>query len=148
MTATASFSGTGRALDEQTLEKVEAQLGVKLPDSLRSHYLQVNGGRPSPNIFVDGQGDDYEVHSFKSFGEPGHAGVSIEDTHRTLSAKGLIPPGLLPFAMDSGGNFYCIDESGRIFFLPMDVPQPNAIPIADTLQEFVEGLVTADEAYG
>jgi hypothetical protein len=148
MIVTVTFSGSGRTLSDQQLDDIAANIGVPIPDSLRSFYIQRNGGRPTPNIFIDANGDDYEVHSFKSFGEPGWAGVSIEDTYRGLVAKGLIPHDLIPFAMDSGGNPYCMNRSGEICFMPMDTPNREIVPIANTLDEFIGGLVSPQEAYG
>ncbi len=146
--STATFSGGGAALDHDALDRAEGELELEFPEALRELYLRSNGGRPPPSIFVDARGDDYEVHSFKSFGEPGSSGVSIEETHRSLVARGLLPKDLVPIAMDSGGNLYCVDTSGAVFFLPMDVPDARAILIAEALSAFVERLVTAEEAYG
>ena len=144
----ATISGGGAAVDERALDRAEGELGVELPAALRDLYLRSNGGRPSPNIFVDAHGDDYEVHSFKSFGDAGYSGVSIEDSHRSLVAKGLLPKELIPFAMDSGGNFYGADTSGAVFFVAMDVPGAVPVRIAEALEEFLDGLVSAEEAYG
>jgi hypothetical protein len=46
---------------------------------------------------------------------------TIEHVYRTRIADNYLTKGLVPFALDVGGNFVCFNERGEIFHYLMDV---------------------------
>ena len=139
------------ALDEDTMAAVEATLGLRIPQELRSLYMASNGGTPKKNIFMV-EGDDYEVHALRAIA---HRRVEseplVEETYALMvKKKKLLDPCYIPFADDSGGNLYCVStQEPGVFFFSLDDYEPGRPPIriASSVREFLTAMMSAKEVY-
>lgn len=106
----------GRPLLEAEIIALESCVGCRLPESYRKFLLKHNGGRPIPYMqVVDIEhlpGGETDVNIF--FGIDRHiVSDTIDWNFRTF--EGRIPSHLLPIAIDSGGNLFCISLLKRDF---------------------------------
>lgn len=132
------------------LDELENRLGFKLPEDLRRHYLQFNGGRPIPNLFPK---DDefFAVNEFLpiKYGAPG---TRFEDTYEDLvQGNELFPKNLVPIASDSAGDYFCYslepEQFGAICFYQSDYyddPLRAVVYLAINLETFLNSLVSDD----
>jgi hypothetical protein len=146
------FDNCGPSLTRADVATVEKRLGFELPEDLVKHYLKHNGGQPQKRYFDDAQGHEYGVHQFKPIMHKTSL-PTIEDTYELVCVqKGLIPRERLPFAVNGGGDFFCIDrQTQEIFFHAMDDASQGNLAgrrVADSLPEFIERMQTEDDFYG
>ncbi|HEY0778074.1 MAG TPA: SMI1/KNR4 family protein [Gemmatirosa sp.] len=133
----------------EDLRQVEQQLGTGFPDDVVQHYSATNGGIPE-NHWWDNGDSEFEISHFLPMQAPLPDGRSVESTHAMLVSKGLIDRQLVPFALDSGGNYYCFDRSGAVYFVATDVWSDDQTPaenraeattrLADSFSVFVDML--------
>jgi hypothetical protein len=149
-----SFSRTGRVLTSGDLDRVQDFLGYAIPESVRRHYSKWNGGTPARRFFLTRDGRELEINHFLPIGQRRFdRDITMEDSvERLVRTKHVIPEFLLPFAVNSGGDYYCIDRGdGAVIFYAMDQclePQRASHRVAESLDLFVEGMVTEEELYG
>jgi hypothetical protein len=100
------------ALTEQDILKVEFNLNSDLPISYKNFLLNQNGGHPQPDSFPiqDKSWDDYgQIDYFLCIDE--------NDTYNLSSwvnrYQKRLPFGLIPIAVDPGGNLVCLAISGN-----------------------------------
>ncbi len=146
------FIKTAQKLTDEDLAAVEAHIGRPIPPDLAAHYRVFNGGVPRRRFFmIRGEGVVASVQQFEPMRYARYQGEALfEDTVKSLvSEKKLIPPSLLPFAINEGGDFYCIDVNTQcIYFYAMDTDSPEKAVrlIADSLRGWIDGMVTQREA--
>jgi len=143
------------------LALVEQDLRIKLPEAFRSFYLQHNGGTPDRTTWVDpaGKFDDIEVRDFLSmlyFNSKGDdPDFTLNGIARSQWAAGDLPKSLLPFAIDWGGNYLCLDiADGKVCYFLRDVwsdnlsteknREINTRPVAESFSQFVSGLIPGE----
>ena len=132
------------SVTETDLDAVEQKIKRKLPRSLREFYLKTNGGRPEKDIFIN-EDDEYGVQEILPviYGGPG---TNFEETYEDLvTSRALIPADLIPFAVNGGGDYYCINDEGRVFFVAMDPPDDPPVLVADSIDEFINGMVSHED---
>ena len=139
-----NFDNARRELSDSDFAWLEAQIGTALPKAVRAHYSVFNGGEPENYIYVLDE-NRYVIQEFFSirYGKPGH---NIEDNYRELVQKErIIPKGMVPFAIDPAGDFYCFDSAdGRIsIFRSEHLPDIEKCItfLANSISDFVDGLV-------
>jgi hypothetical protein len=130
---------------EETVEQVERELGVRLPEDLRTFLRsERNGGYAEPNVFDD----RYAVHQFFSAGPTDVDALDDLASMRRLYDPGgeadqEIPPEYVPFADDPMGNVFVLDPDGAVALwnheTALDDPDPFE-PVAGSFQEFWDGL--------
>lgn len=112
-----------KASDISELEKC---IGFKLPASFVELYLECNGGTPNRSWVVTDDGyDPIQIADFKSIYSEGPGNASdtqfIAGCYRLMCDRQVIPHTLLPFAVDDGGNFFCLDMlNGSVIFYAID----------------------------
>lgn len=144
------------AIDISDLEFLESSIGYSLPEPFRKFYLGQNGGVADKDWWDSG--DEYEpvrVKKFKSvakFGADDAADTKfLGGCYAAMTLKNVIPQTLLPFAIDDGGNFFCLDlTDGNVCFYANDIFDPNSSFstnhakayrwLASSFQDFIEGL--------
>ena len=123
----------GEPVGPSDIAALEAAIGVKLPDQLRSFFLKFNGGLPFPLDLPEDNAVWVRL-DWPPDSRAASAGVGA-DVARILSInsppqvdflrtwkdfKHRIPPDMLPFGYDSGGSLYVVgtgpDNLGRIYF--------------------------------
>lgn len=118
-------------LDVEDIEVLEGLVKHPLPKEFHDFYLRSNGGVPEKSWVITG--DDYEpmqIADFKYIAK--RCAIDIADTsyiggcYSVLLSRGVIPKSLLPFAVDDGGNFFCLDVlDGTIVFYAVDAFRPE-----------------------
>ncbi len=134
------------AVTAADVDAVERRIGRTLPDALRAHYLDANGGKPEHSSCFYGENFELVVHNFLSM-RPGGKG-DFEDSFMQAKVDApFLPPDLIPFAIDPGGDFFCISDAppraGQIFFFyseEADDPEAATVRLAPSLPEFIENL--------
>ena len=147
-------SDPGPALTPADIRDVELAIGIELPEDLRRHYLWGNGGFAIRSEFIvpDSDFDQYDVAHWNSMKYLRQAhDVLFEDTYQVLVRdKKLIPDRLVPFAVNGGGDFFCMDRvTQEIVFYAMDScadPQAATQHLTGSLREFLDILVTEQDA--
>lgn len=123
------LSDCSASLTKEDIKSFEIELNVKIPASMRNFYLNFNGGMPSPYCFQpqDEDLDWVEIHTFFPIKERTDAFETIEVIAKDVWSRNLIPSNLLPFAMDSGGNYYALNlKNKKIYYYYTDVWDENA----------------------
>ena len=146
------FEETASPLSELDIKRVEHQLGIRLPQDLKEHYLLHNGGRPRPRFFVK-DGEAYDVDQFLSM-NTGAKGSSFERTYVILvNQTPEFPRGYIPFADDSSGDHFMYsvnpESFGNIMFNQSDYYGDDdryVVFLAPTLREFINSLTEEPDA--
>lgn len=128
------FEDSEQRLTEEEFRQAEAEIGHQLPDSFREHYLEYNGGTPIPAVFPgDGDWEEIEIATFfpikYNSSENDLKRTLLEGKYHFMVERGVIPKGLLPFANDHGGNFFCLDlGTGEVCFYATDAFDSDLTP--------------------
>lgn len=141
------FAHPSRDLTEVDLAWLEATTRIRLPREVREHYLCFNGGEPENPLYVAGD-QTFVVQEFFPI-RHGPRGTNLEDHHRSLVEQdGIIPAGMIPFARDPAGDFFCFDSAtGAVsLFRAEHLPdrQRCITRLAPSFAEFVAGLARDD----
>lgn len=149
------FVRTKQAITEQNLLRLERDLGFVFPTEFSRHYLIYNGGRPENYHFVK-DGEVFICRQFlpMKYGPPN---CLFEDVFRSLKIEeqDVMPTYLVPFADDPGGDFFCFstrpEDEGSVWVYIGDnyeqgEPESAVEKLADSLQAFLDGMVTDEEA--
>ncbi|WP_044422852.1 SMI1/KNR4 family protein [Pseudomonas syringae group genomosp. 3] len=138
------------------LSELESTIDHTLPDSFKEFYIKHNGGIPNKDWWDSD--DDHEPLRVKRF--KAVAPENLPDTNETrllggcyitMTEKDVIPKNLLPFAIDDGGNFFCLDLiKGAVGFYATDsfdskssiaINQAGAYRwLASSFEQFIAGL--------
>jgi hypothetical protein len=156
------FTKCEKSLVENDLLAVEQALGIKLPEDLKQHYLQYNGGKPEKVLWVypNGEYDDIEVRDFmpiryaEKFGDD--PDFTAEGTANEGWTQDTLPRNLFPIALDWGGNYFCVNhENGGVYYFIRDVwsdnlsveknLQVNTRFVTSSLSEFVCSLIPGED---
>ncbi|MBF7142713.1 MULTISPECIES: SMI1/KNR4 family protein [Pseudomonas] len=139
----------------------EDAIGYCLPEAFRNFYLKNNGGLPSKDWW-DGS-DEYDAVRVKKFKPLAgsrhveeHNTAFIENCYLAMVKRNVIPKTLLPFAIDDGGNLFCLDLiEGNVCYYTIDsfdsdasiaVNQARACRwLEKSFQEFIENLKDEDD---
>jgi len=119
------LDGTGAS--EHALQELERRLGVTLPEDYRKLVLHAAGGVPTDPC-IDFAGQREKVVATLLSPEPDHP-YSISGGMYALEDR--LPPGLVPFAEDPFGSFYCFDTQTappfRVVYLDHEEPGREAV---------------------
>lgn len=142
-----------KPIKKEDLPKVEKALGFPLPESLKAHYLKYNGGQPKRTWIVTEDGDEYTINYFFPMVHTSEESpMTVEDYYEQLvTKKKLLPKNLIPFADDDGGDLYTMDkDTGEIYYYAMDTKDPKKAKrhVADTLENFLQCMITEEQALG
>jgi cell wall assembly regulator SMI1 len=144
------FENTARSLTSDELEHVLDELGIEIPNDLKAHYLAYNGGNPKKYLFRE----DDVIYVLQEFLPIKYAPVGrrFEDVIHDLQddlKRGckVLPDYLIPFAIDPGGDYYCIsnrqEDLGSVFiFRGEHFDQPNRAckKLATSLRDFIDQM--------
>ena len=143
MNAMIEFDDQSPSIQGDDIDDLSQRLGVTFPASARRHYLEFNGGIPSLDVY-DMNGELLAVQQFFSI-KYGVPLFTIEDNYEELALRqGILPKNLLPFAIDPGGDYYCLStETGEVsIFRPEFLPDHEKanVRICESIDEFTSGL--------
>lgn len=126
------------------LRRLSAQLGFELPSPLARLYAFSRRGQFARR-YLSGPEYEFEVHELLS-GDPDDEQNVAAVYHDVVLDRGLLPEGLLPFAVGSGGDFYCVDlERLSVVFVPMDPPSSEPRFVAGSVEAFLGELAESLE---
>lgn len=145
------FVDCRKPLTVDEIDRIEKSLNLRFPVALKSHYLKFNGGSPKNCIFTK-SGEEFVVQEFfpMCFGpKPDRLESIVADL---VIARAIIPPMLMPFADDPGGDYFCIgvDEksAGKIYMFCNDYSHDAARAIrylSKSLDDFLSDLSPDEE---
>jgi hypothetical protein len=130
----------GPPLTPDVLDAYCVQHGIELPTPLRSQLLEQNGGAPRAECLVHIPNHGVEV-VFDFFGI-GMSDISSELAWNIETLTGRLPPGMIPFADDPGGNFYVLDQDGAVWFWDHELEgDTRAVTrVSDSFEAFLDAL--------
>ncbi|MBG6130616.1 hypothetical protein IWQ47_002092 [Aquimarina sp. EL_43] len=117
---------------------MEKKFNIKIPDSFVDFIIKNNGGYIENNTYTD-EKISFTIDVFLSikYGE-----LTLEETiedHQVLEDN--IPKDLMPFALDDGGNCYCIgiDSSNydKVYKWYFDTDKNQKILLEDCFNDFL-----------
>lgn len=146
------------------IEQLENSLKYKFPNDFVEHYLQFNGGVPLKSwYYINNDIEPLEIATFKSIK---HCDLTldsstslIDNCYYYMIEKKVIPQNIIPFAIDWGGNFFCInqDDNSVLFYaidlfndeLTLEENHKNAqLYLAPSFDVFINNLMSEDEIDG
>lgn len=106
------------------IRQLEKEWRIAIPDELIGFFMQSNGGAPEFNTYISQDGERCVLHEFLAIGSRAQEG-SFENVMKDLVLElGMIPRHLIPFAINEGGDFYCMSvkkkSRGQIYFFGND----------------------------
>lgn len=119
------------------LQLLENAIGSILPESLRGLVVKYAGLAVLENTFRDKNNTEWELQAFDHV-------ASMVDLTKEFIEKGWGKK--LPFGFDPGGWHYCLSFEEESFGKVMvnrwtdHVPEDQFIVIADSLEDFINGL--------
>lgn len=114
------------------IKQLEEKYGFSLSDDLVNCILANNGGRPRPNTIELKNGEENDVKLLLSYNEsdPENIHKVIEYFIDTYNGT------LIPFAVDSSGNYYC-EQGKRIVLWTQN---KEIFPVSNSFAQFLEAL--------
>ncbi|MBO9551033.1 SMI1/KNR4 family protein [Pseudomonas sp.] len=150
------LSRSESAIEVSDVEVLESQVSTHLPDSFKQFFLKHNGGVPDRDWWDgDDENEAIRLKRFKAIARSDAQDASdtkyLGGCYMAMTGRKVIPATLLPFAIDDGGNFFCLDlvDGGVCFYatdsfdsdLTITENQLNAYRwLAETFDAFVSGL--------
>ena len=123
------FNECAIKLTIEDIQEIENQINFNFPKDFKDHYFKYNGGISSKTYFYIEEYETFvEISSFKSIKyKTDSDDLRIEDIYQILSIeKNIIPTNMLPFAMDWGGNLFCMNvETEDIYIIYLDLGEVN-----------------------
>lgn len=107
----------------------ESKYHVTIPDDLKNCIIEHNGGRPSPNTIKTKNGKEYDVKLLLSYNPE-----DKETVYKCISY--FCEKKLLPFAVDSSGNYYCMCGNKVVLWVQSD----ETYDVSDSFSAFISGL--------
>jgi hypothetical protein len=145
----------GPLLNKEELKKVEEQYRLRLPKDYKEFLLKNNGGKPDRLYFrLDGKKAFTEaIHYFLSISDD--PDLSFSKYYERYHEADRLRKDLIPIAFDAGGNLVALclkgSDRGRVYFWDHEAETDgrgargeNLRLIADTFEEFLEGLSETD----
>jgi cell wall assembly regulator SMI1 len=142
------FKEKSNPIQPSEIIEVENYIGAKFPESMREVYSVQNGGRPA-NRFYKGSFATYVLHKLLPM-KRAAIGMTLEQHFDAVRRdKSLLPDFLVPFGIDLGGDYFCIDTRGNhdgpIYIFHMD-QAPNIERAMEfvslSFSEFINGLTS------
>lgn len=118
--------------DPISIRQLEKKYAFSLSDDLVSCIISNNGGRPRPNTIELRNGEENDVKLLLSYNDN-----DTENIYRVIeyfidNYNGT----LIPFAMDSSGNYYC-EQGKRIVLWTQN---KEILPVCNSFAQFLENL--------
>ena len=149
-----TFINTNIPITYRDIQEVENKYHISLPEAYRNHLLKYNGGTPKREYFKTEEGA-YWIDCFLPLKSDNPQIFTFEDAFNDSKINPVIlPEGLLPIAIDPGGNYYCISmgegDYESIYFYKMDDYDEKDFDAALTflsssLDDFINNMVDESE---
>lgn len=118
--------------NHMVIKQLEEKYGFSLSTELVNCILLNNGARPRPNTIELKNGEENDVKLLLSYneGDPENIYNVIEYFAKTYNGT------LIPFAVDSAGNYYC--EQGKRIVLWTQ--SKEIFPVCNSFSQFLDAL--------
>jgi len=128
---------------------LENVLKIKFPLNLKELIIQYEGCTVEENVFFSEKVSSFfPINQFLYLCESHIGGASIEAIYNGHFKDGITE--FIPFAIDPGGWDYNISINqksfGEIWLNPFDNGNQEYSFVASSLEEFINGLISEDEA--
>lgn len=138
------FIGQKKKTTMERINEIQDEYKITIPKDLSSHYIKYNGGCLEKNWFINNEGDQYVLHEFLFIGVKNKIGNFEECVYDFKIDMNILPDNLVPFAIDEGGAYYCMDTGNMSIFLWLpefyDDKKHATRFVAKSLQEFISGM--------
>ncbi len=121
---------------------IEKTIEINLPSILKDYLKKYGGMSIYENSFSEGEAGSFKIGQFLMFDEIINLSKEfIKEYHRKL----------VPFAYDPGGWHFCLsfdaDTYGKIIINRWTdhIPEEQSLVIADSFEEFINGLKRDEE---
>lgn len=151
-----SFPQSHPSATDADFQRLAALIGFVVPPAVARHYRQFNGGVPSLTAWDIGSGELLVISELLPMAPAVAGRRSMESTFELLQQRQAIKPGLVPFALDWGGNYISFNASGAVYFSAMDVWWPERSQqeniehstryLAESFDAFITGLEADPDA--
>ena len=136
------FENPKPSLTPEELDELEQHIGFALPHSLRELYGTLGGGRFRFGRFVDAADYYYDLHMLIAAKAANREDGFVAEYEYIVKKRELVPSHLVPFAIEGGGNFYCLDRGDEsVWYADMELGNDGLLPppkrIADSLDAFL-----------
>lgn len=134
----------GCIYSEKDMKDALGKMNVHLPSSLLAFYLENSGQNFQENKFLD-----YKVRGWFNV-KAGRCDVeqvamSLQDV--VNHSRDFVPEQLIPFAYNDLNDYFLLSKTDEVFFLRNDMfynEKDALVKIADSFEDFVNGLVVGD----
>lgn len=142
-----AFGNKGKKLTENDIKEIEEMLQISIPRQLADHYLNCNGGTPEDNFLYSELSDiEISIQSFLPMKYKDEIGFTVESMYANFVNKKVIPAQYLPFAIDYGGNLFCMDlNTNEIVIIWMDQGEVTENEIHVLFPSFDEFLAALEQ---
>ena len=138
------YTETQQELTLNDIKEIEKEFGVDIPQDMKAHYLQNNGGFPPYNRIKA----DKHILSIDGFIPLKYGICNISKLSADYQKSGLLFANMLPFANDEGGNIYLIDlDHNRLygsiylwFYESDDTYIDNMLYVCDSFAHFISSM--------
>ena len=126
----------------ERIQSVEALLGADLPTRYRT-FLSHPFSQPAQLLIFPSDGREFTVQDFLRL-DDGAGYLQLDSVYERVGHA--LPKGLIPFASDIAGDFYCIvlsgAKAGRIVWWDheRDVGDDHVEDVAASLDDFMSSL--------
>jgi cell wall assembly regulator SMI1 len=126
----------------ERIQSVETRLGADLPPSYRT-FLSQPFTQPADLLTFPSDGSEFTVQDFLRL-DDGADYLQLDSTFERV--RHALPQGVIPFAADIAGNFYCIvlrgAKAGRVVWWDheREVGDDHVEDIAASLDDFMSSL--------
>ena len=127
-------------IEASRLHPVEQAWGVRLPETYKQLVCRHQGMAPEPCVFNVGGAQDVFNDLLTITPIEERESYSVIRVYEAL--KPHLPTGLFPFGRTPGGEYLCFDfrnapDTPKVVLVTAEV---SILPVANSLQEFLEGL--------
>jgi hypothetical protein len=121
--------------------------GLRIPDELLEFLIGAKTWGKEIKTYASQNGSSYVIHEFLTIGSKNKKGTFESAIEDCVLEMPIIPVFLIPFAIDEGGDFYCIssraDDFGKIYFFWQefcdDLERAMEF-VAPSLEDFIAGI--------
>ena len=148
--ASLTWSGCRPEADDQTIDQLEHQVGVRFPPDFRQVMKLCHGGTPEERCEFDYQHPQLGTVG-SGIGAMLRLPLEEEDLESIVGTIAMLddqlPDGLIPFATDGGGDFMCLDyrhDSNQppvVYWAHEEDKDASVFPLADSFSEFLDMLI-------
>ncbi|MGK3998678.1 SMI1/KNR4 family protein [Sorangium sp. So ce1024] len=147
----ATIENHGPRISDNDIANFEERLGAVLPEDYRRFLLEFNGGSPTPDtVNIEGLPGAYaDVQTFFGIGRTIESS-NLDWNLATLTER--LEAGMLPIAVDSGGNVFCLaiqgHRRGSVLYCDLEsvfgnlAATPQLFEVAPNFDAFISQLRT------